>query len=51
MFMSLGTAAGVAAKQLVDGETSNVQAVNVTKVQTLLTNTFNQRVHGPPGSK
>ena len=51
MFMSLGTAAGVAAKQLVDGETSNVQAVNVTKVQTILTNTFNQRVHGPPGSK
>jgi hypothetical protein len=33
MFMSVGSAAGVAAKQLVDGEVSTVQDVDVTKVQ------------------
>ena len=49
MFMSVGTAAGVAAKQLVDGEVATVQDVNVTKVQAILTGAlFNQRVHGPP---
>ena len=48
MFMSVGTAAGVAAKQLVDGDVDTVQAVDVSKVQALLTGTFNQRIHGPP---
>jgi hypothetical protein len=51
MFMSVGAAAGVAAKQLVDGEVSTVQQVNVTKVQEILVATFQQRIHGPPGSK
>jgi len=51
MFMSLGTAAGVAAKQLVDGDASTVQEVNVGKVQAILTGTFLQRIHGPPFSK
>lgn len=49
MFMSVGTAAGVAAQQLVDGSVSVVQDVDVTKVQAILTRTFQQRVHGPPG--
>lgn len=48
MFMSVGSAAGVAAKQLVDGDVSVVQDVDVTKVQQILTTTFNQRIHGPP---
>eukprot|EP00039_Didymoeca_costata_P000628 m.46563 g.46563 ORF g.46563 m.46563 type:complete len:674 (+) comp10386_c0_seq2:163-2184(+) len=50
MFMSLGSAAGVAAKQLVDGSVGTVQDVNVTEVQDILSNIFKQRVHGPPGS-
>jgi len=46
--MSVGSAAGVAAKQLVDGEVSVVQDVDVTKVQQILSTTFKQRIHGPP---
>ena len=49
MFMSTGTAAGVAAKQLVDGHVASVQDVDVAKVQAILVRTFGQRVHGPPG--
>ena len=44
MFMSVGTAAGVAAKQLVDGDVAAVQDVDVSKVQRILTATFGQRV-------
>lgn len=51
MFMSLGTAAGVAAKQLVDGSVDTVQDVNVSAVQDILVNTFKQRIHGPPASR
>jgi hypothetical protein len=51
MLMSIGTAAGVAAKQLVDGDAGTVQDVDVSKVQTILTTLFKQRVHGPPGSR
>ena len=47
-FMSVGSAAGVAAKQLVDGEVAAVQDVDVAKVQAILTGTFAQRIHGPP---
>lgn len=51
MYMSVGTAAGVAAKQLVDGSCSAVQDVNVSAIQgTLTSDLFQQRVHGPPGS-
>lgn len=51
MFMSLGTAAGVAAAQVVVGGVAAVQDVNVTAVQqTLAGPLFRQRVHGPPGS-
>lgn len=39
----------VAAQQLVDGKVDTVQDVNVTTVQTILTTTFGQRIHGPPG--
>jgi len=49
MFMSVGTAAGVAAKQLVDGDAATVQDVDVAKVQAVLTGVFAQRIHGPPG--
>merc|ERR1712063_88886 len=49
MFMSVGSAAGVAAKQLVDGSVSTVQDVDVGAVQKILTRRFNQRIHGPPG--
>ena len=48
MFMSVGTAAGVAAKQVVDGDAATVQDVDVTKVQAILVGTFSQRIHGPP---
>ena len=47
-FMSVGTAAGVAAKQLVDGSAATVQDVDVAAVQAILTGTFSQRIHGPP---
>ena len=50
MFMSVGAAAGVAAKQLVDGDAATVQDVDVSSVQAILTGTFQQRIHGPPGS-
>jgi FAD dependent oxidoreductase len=40
----------VAAKQLVDGDAATVQAVDVAKVQAILTTTFKQRIHGPPGT-
>ena len=50
-FMSMGTAAGVAAKQLVDGLAASVQEVDVAAVQAALVNTFKQRIHGPPRSK
>lgn len=45
MLMSIGTAAGVAAKQLVDGTADCVQDVNVTKVQQILEGTFKQKIH------
>ena len=48
MFMSVGTAAGVAAQQLVEGQISAVQDVNVERVQATLVQRFGQRIHGPP---
>ena len=48
MFMSVGSAAGVAAKQLIDGGVETVQDVDVSKVQAILRDTFKQRIHGPP---
>lgn len=48
MFMSVGTAAGVAAQQLVRGSVSAVQDVDVGEVQAVLAKGFGQRVHGPP---
>ena len=47
--MNVGSAAGVAAKQLVDGIAPTVQDVNVAIVQKILNDTFRQRIHGPPG--
>ena len=46
--MNVGSAAGVAAKQLVDGIAPTVQDVNVAIVQQILDETFHQRIHGPP---
>ena len=43
--MSVGTAAGVAARQLVDGTAACVQDVNVTRVQQILVGTFKQKIH------
>ena len=51
MFMSVGTAAGVAAAQLVDGSVRTVQDVDVAKVQAIVASTFKQRVHGPPARR
>eukprot|EP00040_Diaphanoeca_grandis_P027150 m.153873 g.153873 ORF g.153873 m.153873 type:complete len:638 (+) comp30857_c1_seq3:113-2026(+) len=48
MFMSTGTAAGVAAKQIVDGEVATVQDVNVSKVQEILQSVFKQTTGGSP---
>ena len=45
MFMAVGSAAGVAAKQLVDGSVETVQDVNVTEVQTILMSRFHQQIH------
>ena len=45
MLMGTGSAAGVAAKQLVDGSVTTVQDVDVSAVQAILTGTFKQRVH------
>ena len=47
MFMGVGAAAGVAAKQIVERTAASVQEVNVTEVQRILTGTFNQIVHVP----
>jgi hypothetical protein len=48
--MNVGSAAGVAAKQLVDGTAATVQDVSVPLVQQILNGTFHQRIHGPPGT-
>jgi hypothetical protein len=48
MLMSVGTAAGVAAQQLVDGSVGAVQDVDVSKVQAILTGTFKQAIHVSP---
>merc|ERR1711871_1722136 len=45
MLMGIGTAAGVAAKQLVDGTSTTVQDVNVTQVQRILKEKFQQVIH------
>ena len=45
MFMYVGTAAGVAAQQVVAGTAATVQEVNVTEVQRLLTSKFHQIIH------
>lgn len=45
MLMAIGTAAGVAAKQLVDGSVAVVHDVDVSKVQATLTQVFQQRIH------
>eukprot|EP01079_Euglenida_sp_SAG-EU17-18_P002221 gene2221-490_t len=50
MFMNVGTAAGVAAKQLVDGAVSAVQDVNVSQVQGILDQTFAQRYYNVSGA-
>jgi hypothetical protein len=50
-FMHTGTAAGVAAKQLVDGSVSTVQDVDVGEVQRVLVSTFGQLIHGPPAPR
>ena len=47
MFMYVGTAAGVAAKQVVDRTAKTVQDVDVAEVQRILTGTFDQIVHVP----
>lgn len=49
-YMNVGSAAGVAAKQLVDGTAATVQDVSVPLVQQILNGTFHQRIHGPPGT-
>jgi hypothetical protein len=48
MLMGTGSAAGVAAKQLVDGSAPTVQDVDVSAVQAVLTGTFGQTIHVPP---
>ena len=45
MLMGTGTAAGVAAQQLVEGSVAQVQDVDVSKVQGILTGVFRQKVH------
>ena len=47
MLMYVGTAAGVAAKQLVDGSAAAVQDVNVSVVQDILVSQFKQIIHQP----
>ena len=47
MLMATGTAAGVAATQIVDGSAATVQDVDVSKVQSILTGTFKQAIHVP----
>ena len=46
-YMSVGSAAGAAAKQLVDGSAATVQDVDVSKVRAILVG-LGQRVNGPP---
>jgi hypothetical protein len=41
----MGAAAGVAAKQVVDGDVQTVHDVDVSKVQAILNTTFHQRIH------
>jgi len=45
MLMNIGTAAGVAAKQIVDGSVATVQDVDVKAVQSVLVGTFKQQIH------
>merc|ERR1712070_459300 len=45
MLMGIGTAAGVAAKQIVDGSVATVQDVEVSQVQSILVDTFKQHIH------
>merc|ERR1712039_175252 len=44
MLMGSGTAAGVAAQQLVDGDVATVHDVDVSKVQAILTGVFKQAI-------
>ncbi len=50
MFMFVGTAAGVAAAQVVANKAATVQDVDVSTVQGILVETFKQQIHlpGPP---
>ena len=45
MLMGVGSAAGVAAQQLVDGTAQTVQEVNISMVQNILVNIFKQQIH------
>merc|ERR1712039_91794 len=45
MLMSVGSAAGIAAKQVVEGSATAVQDIDVPKVQSILTGTFKQQIH------
>ena len=45
MFMAVGTAAGVAAQQLVNGSVATVQDVDVATVQAILVSRFRQQIH------
>jgi hypothetical protein len=45
MLVGTGTAAGVAAQQLVDGSVATVQDVDVAKVQAILVGVFDQQIH------
>lgn len=47
-YMSVGSAAGAAAAQIVDGSVATVQDVDVAKVRAILVS-HGQRVNGPPG--
>ena len=47
-YMSVGSAAGVAALQLIDGTARTVHDINVDKVRATLVRDFGQRVNGPP---
>lgn len=49
MLMGTGSAAGVAAKQLVDRSVATVQDVDVSKVQSILTDVFKQAIHAGKG--
>lgn len=45
MFMAVGSAAGVAAQQVVDGAVATVQDVDVATVQNILVSHFGQQIH------